>query len=119
MKRILSMMLALAIFLPLTGVEAKASAKKPAAPQNFKAVNGMANQIDVSFTKVSGVNGYEIAVSTSKKFSKQKTSTLAHKGNQTGLTSQALRYVKGDTIKKHRGKNLVAGTTYYVRGPGL
>jgi len=115
MKRILSIVLVLAIFLPLTGVEAKASAKKPAAPQNFKAVNGMANQIDVSFTKVSGVNGYQIAVSTSGAFAKAQTSTLTHKGNQTGRTSKALQYVKGDTIKKCKGKNLVAGTTYYVR----
>gem|GEM_PF-3222602 len=123
MKKIICILLAFVLTIPLCGMAAPAEGKpaegkstgSPAAPKDFKAAQGMANQIDVSYKTVKGAKGYQIAVSTSGKFPKTKTTTIDHKGNKTGLTSKALKNVTGDTIKKCKGKKLKAGATYHVR----
>ncbi|MCL2083243.1 MAG: hypothetical protein FWH04_08445 [Oscillospiraceae bacterium] len=112
-KKIISIALILVLALPLAS--AATGETNPAAPKSFKATNGMARQIDIRFKTVKGVDGYQIAVSRSKKFAKGKTSMLNHKGNKTGRTSKALRNVKGHTIKKCKGKKLTAGKTYHIR----
>ena len=106
-KKIIALLLTFALLTPLAQPVRAAGTGKPNAPASFKATNGMARQIDITFAKVQDVDGYQIAVSTDRKFAKNKTSTLTHKGNQTGQTSKALENIKGHSIRKHRNKSLI------------
>lgn len=82
-----------------TNAAAKTTVKKPAAPKNFK-VKAAKKSFKASWKKVSGVTGYEIQYSTSKKFPKKTTKTVT---------------VKGATKTSNTVKKLKSKKRYYVR----
>jgi endoglucanase len=73
------------------------SSSKPAQVKSVSLKNQKNRKIKVSYKKVSGVTGYEIQYSTSKKFAAKSTKNV-----KTQKTSYTL-------------KNLKKGKTYYVR----
>lgn len=78
-------------------VTAKWEKVKTGAATIKSAKNSSSGAIAVKYAKVSGAAGYEIYYSTSKSFSKSKTSSVTTKKTSTTL------------------KKLTKGTTYYVR----
>lgn len=69
--------------------------------QNFKATAGK-KKLTLKWKKKSGVDGYQIQISTNKNYSKKQTYTLGK--NKTSKT-----------ITKYNGKKLKSKKTYYVR----
>ena len=91
-------------------VYAKWTKIKVKAPTKIKAVNVKGKKIKVTFKKASGVTGYKIQYSTSKKFTKSKTKTITTKNSSykiKKLKKNKVYYVKVQAYKNVEGK------TYY------
>ena len=91
-------------------VYAKWTKIKVKSPTKIKAVNVKGKKIKVTFQKASGVTGYKIQYSTSKKFAKNKTKTITTKKNSCKI--KKLKKKKVYYVKVQAYKN-VEGKTYY------
>lgn len=92
------------------GTISKAFKINPKKTAVKKVTSPKTKQIKVTYSKVAGVTGYEIAYSTTAKFTKATTKTVAVKGTSKAigkLTKGKTYYVKVRTYKT------VSGTKYY------
>ena len=96
-----------------TGTISKTFKINPGKSAVSKLTSPKAKKLKVKYKKVSGVTGYQIKVSTSKKFTKSTTRTIAIKGaKNTSATVSKLKAGKKYYVKV-RSYKTVSGKRYY------
>ncbi len=104
-----------------TGKITKTFKINPKASKVSKLTSPKTKKLKVTYKKVSGVTGYEVTYSTSKKFAKSKTKTVKVKGAaKTSKTISKLKknktyYVKVRTYKTVKGKTYYSSYSKYKK----
>ena len=96
-----------------TGTISKTFKINPGKSAISKLTSPKAKKLKVTYKKVAGVTGYQVTVSTSKKFTKSTTRTIAVKGaKKTSATVSKLKAGKKYYVKV-RAYKTVSGKRYY------